>query len=241
VTVIKGRNVKVEIGATYSAAITVTAVSKANPAVITSAGHGLSEYSAGYFSSVLGMKELDGQAVMVGTPASNTFPTPGLNSTEYRTFTSGQFVPVLTWLTLAEATSFGLMIEPAEQIERTTILDRFARTTFGLLGLQRLRFSIVGQTMPSAAMLAVEAAALAGASLVWRVTYADGSYRIANGEPSFASEDVQQGAVGTGSLDVLVSGFVVKASGPLVVVIPPEPASSDYFDPGDYVDTDYVL
>ena len=49
---VKGRGVRVEIAATYGTPITVTAVTLASPGVATSAAHGQSNDTVGYFSSV---------------------------------------------------------------------------------------------------------------------------------------------------------------------------------------------
>jgi hypothetical protein len=51
----KGRNVRVEVATLFGTAKTVTAVSKANPGVASSAAHGLANASIGYFENVLGL------------------------------------------------------------------------------------------------------------------------------------------------------------------------------------------
>lgn len=62
---VKGRGVRVEIAATYSAAKVVTAVTLANPGVATSAAHAMANDTVGYWSGVAGMAQLEGQATRV--------------------------------------------------------------------------------------------------------------------------------------------------------------------------------
>ena len=59
-----GRNVRVEIAATYDTAKTVSAVTKANPGVASSTSHGMANGAIGYFSDTTeGMNELAGGAL----------------------------------------------------------------------------------------------------------------------------------------------------------------------------------
>ena len=67
----------------------VTAVTQANPAVVTAPGH---NYVAGQvvtFDSVGGMTELNGNEYTVASPSGDTFQLSGINSTAYGAYTSG--------------------------------------------------------------------------------------------------------------------------------------------------------
>ena len=73
---------------------TITAVTKANPAVVTSASHGYSNGDEVYITGVVGMKELNNQFFRVANVATNTFELQdayGVNvdSTNFATYTSG--------------------------------------------------------------------------------------------------------------------------------------------------------
>lgn len=207
---VKGRGVRVELGATYGSAIPVTAVTNANPGVATATAHGMSDSTAGYFDNVEGMVQLNGQGIRIDDPTANNFDLQGLNTTSFSAYVSGDFFPVLTWQTLAEATSYSIGGGDAQKLDVTTLLDVIQQQENGLLAPQTLSLNVIAQTVPSAAMLLVEASAQAGTKLVVRITHPDGSVRICYGEPSFPGEDVQQGAVGTGSLNFSVKGFVLK-------------------------------
>jgi len=65
---IVGSNVKVEIESglvVESPPISISAITQANPGVVTAAGHGLSNGDVVKFSVTEGMVQLDGQAVRV--------------------------------------------------------------------------------------------------------------------------------------------------------------------------------
>lgn len=208
--VVKGRGVRVELGATYGTAIAVTAVTNANPAVATATAHGLLDNSAGYFDNVNGMVQLSGQAIRLKSSTANTFALQGLNTLSFPVFSAGNFFPVLTWVTLAEATSYTIGGGAPSKLDTTTLLDVIKQEENGLLAVQTLNMKLLAQTIPTAATQLIESAAQAGQKVVVRITLADGSVRICYGEPSLPGEDVQQGAVGTGQVDFAVKGFILK-------------------------------
>jgi hypothetical protein len=66
----------------------ITAISKANPAVATSAAHGLANGTAVLFK-VNGMRQLDYYVGRVANTAAGTFEIEGVDSTTFDTFASG--------------------------------------------------------------------------------------------------------------------------------------------------------
>ena len=70
--------------------------------------------------------------------------------------------------------------------------------------------NVIAQDTPSAAMLLLESAVQTQGAVVVRITLPNGAVRVYRAEPSLPGEDVQQGQVGTGSLDMAVKGFVLK-------------------------------
>jgi len=74
----------------------ITGISQTDPAVVTSAGHGLSNGTAIELRQIGGMTELNGQTVYVGNVTSNTFElfrndglTDGIDASGYTDYTSG--------------------------------------------------------------------------------------------------------------------------------------------------------
>lgn len=207
---VKGRGVRVEIAATYSAAKVVTAVTLANPGVATSAAYAMANDTVGYWSGVAGMAQLEGQATRVKNQATNTFELQGLNTTNYSAFAAGNFTPVATWATLSEATSYSIGGGAAEKLDVTRLIDITKQEEQGLLPVSNVSMNVIAQDTPSAAMLLLESAVQTHGAVVVRITLPNGAVRVYRAEPSLPGEDVQQGQVGTGSLDMAVKGFVLK-------------------------------
>ena len=210
--VVKGRGVRVELGATYGTAIAITGVTNANPAVASAAAISLLDGSAGYFDLVQGMVQLTGQAARVKTPTATTFVIQGLNTLSFPVYASGNFIPVLTWVTLAEATSYSIGGGAPTKLDTTTLLDVIKQEENGLLAVQTLNMKLIAQTIPTTALALIESSAQSGTKVVVRITLADGSVRVCYGEPSLPGEDVQQGAVGTGQVDFAVKGYILKGA-----------------------------
>lgn len=77
-------------GAHVGADITVSAITKAHPAVVTtSAAHGLNNGELVWFNAAAGMTQILDQLCIVDDVTSTTFRARGINSTAYNTFTSG--------------------------------------------------------------------------------------------------------------------------------------------------------
>ena len=89
-----GRNVKLELATAFNTAKTVTAVTLASPGVATSAAHGMSNGTVGFWTVTAGMVQLDGQATRVYNQAANAFDLQGLNTAGYSAFTAGTFTPL---------------------------------------------------------------------------------------------------------------------------------------------------
>ena len=68
---------------------TITAITQANPAVVTSNGHGFSNGDRVFIKSVAGMTELNNQEFTVASTATNTFALSGVNSTGFTAYSSG--------------------------------------------------------------------------------------------------------------------------------------------------------
>lgn len=207
---VKGRGVRIEVAATYSSPKTVTAVTLASPGVATSSAHGMANDTVGYWSGVTGMAQLEGQATRVKNQATNTFELQGLNTTNFSAFTAGTFVPVATWATLSEATSYEIGGGAGEKLDVTCLIHTTKQEEQGLLPVGNVSCNVIAQDTPSAAQLLLEAAVQSQSAVVVRITLANGAVRVFRGEPSLPGESVQQGAVGTGSLDFAVKGFALK-------------------------------
>lgn len=208
---IKGRNVRVEIGKTEGAAKVVTAVTQATEAVVSSVAHGLTAGTVGYFSSVEGMTQLEGQAARVKSPTADAFTLEGLDTTQFPAFSgSADFIPITAWSTVAPATSYQISGGDAEKDDVTVLLDIIKQEENGLLAAQSVSFNVNAEETPGEAMTIIEASAFSQAFKVGRITLNSGAQRIWRGQYSLPGEDVQSGQKGTGSYTSTVKGRLLK-------------------------------
>ena len=67
----------------------ISAITKANPAVVTATSHGYSNGDDVWINSVGGMTEVNGRRYTIANVTTHTFELSGVNSTNYTTYTSG--------------------------------------------------------------------------------------------------------------------------------------------------------
>jgi hypothetical protein len=207
---VKGRGIRVEIAATFGTAKVVTAVTKAATGVATSTAHAMANNAVGYFDGVAGMVQLEKQACRLKNVTANTFDLQGLNTLQFSDFVSGNFINVLTWQTLAEATSYRFGGGSAEKLNATRLIDIITQEELGNLPADALNIGLLAQDTPSAAMALFEAAVQTQGICIVRITLGNGAVRVCTIEPGLPGEDVQQGQLGTGSVDGAVKGLVLK-------------------------------
>lgn len=205
-----GRGVRVEVGKTEGSAKAVSGITLADPGVATSTAHGLTAKSVGYFSGVTGMVNLEGQAVRLGTVATDTFVLEDIDTTGYPAFTAGNFIPITAWATLSKATSISEGGGEADKLNVTTLLDNIRQERNGLLAAQTVTIQLLAESLASEALQLLRRGARDSDLFVFRVTWANGDVAIFRGEPSLPGRDVQQGQAGTGSLTVTVRGFITE-------------------------------
>lgn len=119
----------------------ITAITKADPAVVTSTSHGFTNGDRVYVSSVAGMTELNNREFTVANKTANTFELSGEDSSSHTTYvsggTAGKIVEVTT--TYTEAQVFELnhvqsadVLFLAHKDQAPAKLTRTTATTFTL-------------------------------------------------------------------------------------------------------------
>lgn len=205
-----GRGVSLEFALTYSAAKTVSAVTKASPGVATSTSHGMSNGQVGYWSGVEGMVQLEGQASRVYNQSTNAFDLQGLDTSSYTTFSgSADFTPVSTYGTYTEMIEYQIGGGAADQLDDSKMSDIVRQIVFGLLPAQVITINTLSQTVDSATASFLRSAAIASTYVVGRITLHDGAVRVFRGVPSLPGENLARGALGTGSLQIACKGLVL--------------------------------
>lgn len=208
-----GAGVRVEIGITEGAPLTIVNIEQSDPGVVEITSHGLTLESAGYFDSIVGMDEIDGQAARVGaagSPSGDQFQIEDVNTTNYADFVSGTFVPVTAWSTLAQSTSYQVGGGAAKTEDVTTLLDTIEKLLSVRNAAQTVTIDIFALKLDNAAMTKIRSVARELGFLVFRITApTTGEQRLFRGQPSLPGESVSRGAAGTGQLSVTVKGQVL--------------------------------
>jgi hypothetical protein len=210
-TNVKGRGIRVEVATAFATAVAgATAISLANPGVVTDASHGLANNAVGYWDTMVGMEQLEDQAFRVKNVATDTFEMQGLNTSAYTAFTSGLYNIATAWATLAESTAYNIPEAATEDLDATTLLDVIDVIDAGNLAAQPISFPVLLREVPSTAMAFLQAAALAGTKVLIRITLQGGAVRVYRGNPSAPGEDVQAKALGRSSVSVKGRGLLLK-------------------------------
>jgi hypothetical protein len=93
-------------GLVTAATTAITAITKANPAVVTAAGHGLSNGDRVYITGVVDMTEVNNLEFTVANKSTDAFQLSGINSSAYTTYgsagTVGEITEITTTYTLAQ-------------------------------------------------------------------------------------------------------------------------------------------
>jgi hypothetical protein len=208
---VKGRNVRVEVGITEGAPKTVLDITKTDPGVALITGHGLTVGSIGYLDDVEGMSPLDGQAVRVsdaGSPSVDNIGLETIDTTDMPDFDSADFVPITAWATLAQSTQYQLGGGAPKTEDVGTLIDTTEKLETIKLAAETVSIDIRSLTEDNAALNAIRRAARASNKMVFRITLNDGAQRVFRGTPSIPGESVTQGSTGTGQLQVTITGQI---------------------------------
>lgn len=210
------------VGTGYTSGKVITGISKANPAVVTSTGHGLSEGAVGLIENLNGMTELnDNLYVVDDILTANTFELAGVDSTGYTTFSDGSpptatFSPV-EFTDFCELTGVNQQDGTADEIEVTTICSNAKEFEVGLSdsGSLTLDFNWAGNQAVQAALRAAKAS---GADIAFKVVFpGDGGTLIMLGNVQATSFTASVNGVWTGSATIKLSGeiYVLTSLGAL--------------------------
>jgi hypothetical protein len=188
-------NARVEVQNATATALTVTAVTLADPGVATSAGHGLSNGDIVTFSVSDGMVELNEQAVRVANVTTDTFELEGLDTTDYSTWDSGAATPISSWYTIAASTSVNLGDATPSELDGSRLIDKREVTLYGRPGSTSGTID-VHHDPHSAAIQKLKAASVSDL-LAFRVTWNNGNVCV------FGAKTAYSGGFSAGNNQIL--------------------------------------
>jgi hypothetical protein len=165
-------NVQVAMQSASGAVKTITAITKANPAVVSSAAHGMANGDI-VVLAVQGMYQLDKRACRIANVAAGTFELEGVDSTSYDTFTSGTATPATLGTSFSTIAEFSVSGGEFEMIDTTTIHDSQKQNQPGAASATEISGS-VNWDPTDAGQTAMKTASDAKAQKVFRVTFANG-------------------------------------------------------------------
>lgn len=116
------KNVAINMQSAIATAKTITDITKADPAVVTSVSHGYSDGDI-VFLEVSGMYQLNDKAVRVASSSTDTFALEGVDSTDFDTFSSGTCAVVTMGSSITTALDVSASGGDFSMIDTTTIHD----------------------------------------------------------------------------------------------------------------------
>jgi hypothetical protein len=213
----KGRGVRLEVATAFAAATVVTAITAANPAVISSVAHGFSNGSYGYVEETgSGMAQIDGQAIRAASIGADVLTAEGLNASNYSAFVSGNVYLASTWATISNATDFTIGGGEADKLDATTLLDFIKQEEAGQLAAETVSVNMFADPL-SAGVARLRALALSNGGTghqatrsIFRITYPASALEIFwFGEPSIPGFSQQKQALATGTFGITVKGYMM--------------------------------
>jgi hypothetical protein len=115
-------NVQINVQTALGAAKTITAITKANPGVVSSTSHGLANGTY-VLLSVVGMFELDQVVARVANQTASTFELEGIDTTTYNTFVSGSAYAITFGSSMSTAQGVNVSGGEPEFVDITTVHD----------------------------------------------------------------------------------------------------------------------
>lgn len=112
--------------------IDISAITKANPAVVSATGHGLSDGDVVKITEVVGMTELNGKSFIVNVLSSSTFELLDTDSSGYTAYSSGGKINPGVFGNLCELTNYNRQGGSSPEIPATTVCSTAQEVEIGL-------------------------------------------------------------------------------------------------------------
>jgi hypothetical protein len=193
-----------------SPSLGVTAVTKANPAVLTvAAGFDAVTGSVARVLGAVGMTELNGELLAIEKVDGTHFKALNKNSTDYGAYTSGGKIDLAVFSTLCELTGFNQQGGSSPEIPATTQCSDAAEFEIGLpdFGTVQVDFNYAPDVT---IQQAIEAAYLSGNPMAYRITFLSAALAAVSvvgfGFVQQMSKQVQVGGLWTGSFTMRSTG-----------------------------------
>lgn len=153
---------------------TITAITAANPGLVTSTAHGLDEGDVGEFAAIVGMTQLNATSGIVDQPTTNDFEIAGVDTSGYTAYTSGGTFTPYHMIKMCELRNFALTGGQAAEIDVTTLCSTAIERRLGLKDAGEASLSI--NFVPGdAAQIELEAARSDGEARWFKIVLPSGA------------------------------------------------------------------
>lgn len=172
-------NVRVEVQSTAGSTVTVSAITKASPGVVTtSSAHG---YTTGdvITAAVDGMAQLNGRAFRINVLTTTTFELEDEDTSGYDTFTSGTVRKITAWSSMTTALGVTVSGGEPEFADITTIHDVIRKQVPTVVSPLTISFESLFDPH-DAALGKLQAATQTKSTRAVRITFPSGSVLVAN-------------------------------------------------------------
>jgi Ubiquitin-activating enzyme E1 FCCH domain/Lambda phage tail tube protein, TTP len=202
-----GSQIQVLVGVTADSPVSaITAITQANPAVVTDAGHTLADGDVIEISGVVGMTELNGGRYIVEVVDANSFQLLGVNSTGYGAWTSGGTYSIGDFSDFCDLTNYNRTGGTSPEIPTTALCSTAQEYLLGLpdFGTTAIDYNFAPAT---AVQQAIQAAYVSGDLIAVKVTLPDsGGTMVQMGFVQQTSETAGVGNIWTGSMTIRNTG-----------------------------------
>lgn len=197
-------NVAIAMQSAIAAAKTITAITKASTAVISSTAHG---YSNGdlVLLAVQGMYQLDARVVRVASVATDSFQAEGVDSTLYDTFSSGSAYKLTMGSTVTTAADINVSGGDFEMIDISTIHTNVKQQTPGSANPTTINMNL-NWDPSDAGQVALKSASDARATRAFQFTFSDGAKWIFSGYVGYTGSPTGQ-AQGKVTSPVVITAY----------------------------------
>lgn len=202
----------IQVGTEYGAdspSLVPSAITRANPPVVTITGHGLADGDVVKIRGVGGMTELNGESFIVNVLSSSTFQLLGTDSTDYGTYTSGGYVDKLTMSNLCELTGYNRTGGTSPEIDATSLCSDAQEFEIGLadFGTTQLDYNFAPRTTVQLAIADFYSGTQAGTKTAVKVTLPNsGGIMVQLGYIQQTSEQASVNGLWTGSMTLRNTG-----------------------------------
>jgi hypothetical protein len=166
------KNVSVAMQSAIGTDLTISGITKANPGVVSSTAHGLSNGDI-VFLEINGMHQLNDKVVRVANKTTDTFELEGVDTTNFETFSSGTAQKLTFGTSITTATTINASGGDFDFIDSTTIHDSTKKQIPGLPSAITYQFDNIWDASDTG-LLAMKAASDTQAKRAFKFQFGSG-------------------------------------------------------------------